>query len=302
MADEKRGLLLGVAAYVMWGLFPLYWPLLEPAGAIEILAHRVLWSMLAMGAVVLLMRKWPAVVRLWRVARTRYLLLVAAVVIAVNWSTFIWAVNHGHVVETSLGYFINPLVTVLMGVLVLGEGMRSLQWWALGVAAAAVIVLTIDYGRPPWVAIVLALSFGTYGLAKKQANAGAVETLTFETLALAPIALGYVAWLSAQGENHFGTEGTLHALLLVGTGIVTAVPLLCFGGAATRLPLVTLGLLQYLAPILQFAIGVWIFDESMPTARWIGFALVWAALIVFTAEAIAHKRRQLRLTAEACAI
>lgn len=302
MADEKRGLLLGVAAYVMWGLFPLYWPLLEPAGAIEILAHRVLWSMLAMGAVVLLMRKWPAVVRLWRVARTRYLLLVAAVVIAVNWSTFIWAVNHGHVVETSLGYFINPLVTVLMGVLVLGEQMRSLQWWALGVAAAAVVVLTIDYGRPPWVAIVLALSFGTYGLAKKQANAGAVETLTFETLALAPIALGYVAWLSAQGENHFGTEGTLHALLLVGTGIVTAVPLLCFGGAATRLPLVTLGLLQYLAPILQFAIGVWIFDESMPTARWIGFALVWAALIVFTAEAIAHKRRQLRLTAEACAI
>ncbi|MFS3127178.1 EamA family transporter RarD [Nocardioides sp. Bht2] len=302
MADEKRGLILGVAAYLMWGLFPLYWPLLEPAGAVEILAHRVLWSLLFMGTVVLALHKRASLYALWRVPRTRYFLLLAAIVIAVNWTSYIWGVNHGHVVETSLGYFVTPLVTVLMGVLILGERMRPLQWLALGVAAAAVVVLAVDYGRPPWVALLLAFSFSTYGLAKKQANAGAVESLTFETLALAPLALGYLALLTAQGDSHFGTEGAGHVLLLVGTGVITVIPLLCFGGSATRLPLVTLGLLQYLAPILQFGIGVWLYDETMPAARWFGFTLVWASLAVFTAEAIAHRRRQLRLVVEASAI
>lgn len=302
MGDERRGLALGVAAYLMWGAFPLYWPLLEPAGAIEILAHRVAWSMVTMGVLVIAMRRLPHLRALVAVRRTFWLLAAASVVIAVNWGTFIWAVNHGHVVETSLGYFINPLVTVLMGVLILRETMRPLQWVAVGVAGVAVLVLAFDYGRPPWVALVLACSFGTYGLAKKQAGAGAVESLTLETLLLAPIAIGYLGYLAAVGEGHFAVEGSVHALLLMGTGILTAAPLLCFGGAAVRLPLVQLGLLQYLAPILQFAIGVLIFGEAMPAGRWIGFVLVWAALAVFTFEAVAHRRRQLRLAAEASAL
>lgn len=286
----------------MWGGFPLYWPLLEPAGAIEILAHRVAWSMLTMGVLVVAMRRTPHLWRLFRARRTTWLLAAAAVTIALNWGIFIWAVNHGHVVETSLGYFINPLVTVLMGVLLLGESMRPRQWMALGIAVVGVVMLTLDYGRPPWVALALACSFGTYGLMKKQANTGAVESLTFETLLLAPVAIGYLGYLAAIGEGNFGAAGNWHALLLMGTGVLTAAPLLCFGGAATRLPLVTIGLLQYLTPTLQFIIGLAVFHEAMSPGRWAGFVLVWSALVVFTFEAIAHRRRQLRLAAEATAL
>lgn len=302
MGDERRGLALGVAAYLMWGGFPLYWPLLEPAGAVEILAHRVAWSVLTMGVLVVAMRRTPHLWRLFRMRRTPWLLAAAAVTIALNWGIFIWAVNHGHVVETSLGYFINPLVTVLMGVLLLGESMRPRQWMALGIAVVGVVVLTLDYGRPPWVALALACSFGTYGLMKKQANTGAVESLTFETLLLAPVAIGYLGYLAAIGEGNFGAAGNWHALLLMGTGVLTAAPLLCFGGAATRLPLVTIGLLQYLTPTLQFIIGLAVFHEAMSPGRWAGFVLVWSALAVFTFEAIAHRRRQLRLAAEATAL
>ncbi len=300
--EERRGLALGVTAYALWGLFPLYWPLLKPAGAVEILSHRVLWSVLTVGILLVAFRRTAQLKALLANPRQRLFLVVASVVIAINWGTFIWAVNHDHVVETSLGYFINPLVTVLMGVLVLQESLRPLQWVALGLAAAAVVVLTIEIGRPPWVALALAFSFGTYGLAKKQANAGAVESLALETAVLAPAAAGYVAYVIATGDNHFGADGVGHATLLALTGVVTAVPLLCFGAAATRLPMVTLGLLQYLTPILQFSIGVWIFHEAMPTARWIGFGLVWIALIAFTFETINHRRRQFRLTAEASAL
>jgi chloramphenicol-sensitive protein RarD len=221
------------------------------------------------------------------------------VVIAVNWGTYIWGVNNHRVVETSLGYFINPLVTVLMGVLILGERLRPLQWAALGVGFVAVLVLTWDYGRLPWIALVLAFSFGTYGLAKKSAGAGAIESLTFETAILAPFALGYLVWLGPDG--HFADEGPAHLALLLSTGIVTAIPLLCFGAAATRIPMTSLGLLQYLAPILQFALGVTVLGEHMPATRWIGFALVWLALVVFTAEALHVRRRQLALVAEASA-
>ncbi|WP_110208887.1 EamA family transporter RarD [Nocardioides daejeonensis] len=302
MGEERRGLALGVAAYAMWGLFPLYWPLLEPAGAVEILAHRVAWSMLTMAVLIVATRRTTHLRRLFAVRRTRNLLAVASTVIAVNWGTYIWGVNHGHVVETSLGYFINPLVTVLMGVLILRETMRPLQWLAIATAASAVVLLTIDFGRPPWVALTLAFSFGTYGLAKKQANAGSVESLTFETMLLTPVAVGYIAYLTIIGEGHFATEGAGHALLLTGTGVITAVPLICFGAAAIRLPMVTLGLLQYLAPIIQFALGVWVLHEEMPAGRWIGFTLVWLALVIFTFEAAGHRRRQLRLAAESSAI
>ncbi len=301
MPDPRRGFLFGVAAYVMWGLFPLYWPLLEPGGAVEILAHRVLWSCVTMVLLIALLRRTPQLRAIWRDRRVRLLLTVAAVAISVNWGTYIWGVNNGRVVETSLGYFINPLVTVMMGVLILGERLRPLQWVAMGLATAAVVVLTVDYGRLPYVALVLALTFGSYGLCKKTANVGATESLTYETAVIAPFALGFVLWLSASGSSNFGNHGLGHALLYLSTGIVTAIPLICFGAAATRVSMTTLGLLQYLAPILQFALGVFWFDEEMPAGRWLGFVLVWIALILFTIEAVNHRRRQLRLTVEATA-
>jgi len=190
-----------------------------------------------------------------------------------------------------------------LGVVILRERLRPLQWAALGVASAAVVVLTVDYGRPPWVALLLACSFGTYGLAKKQANAGALESLAFETALLAPLAAAYLCWLAWHGESNFGAHGTGHALLLMTTGLVTALPLICFGAAATRLPLVTIGLLQYLAPVLQFFTGLFIFHEAMTTGRWIGFSLVWFALAVFTFESIhARRQQQLRLAVEASAV
>jgi chloramphenicol-sensitive protein RarD len=293
---------LGAAAYTMWGLFPLYWPLLEPAGAVEILAHRVAWSLVTMLALVLVVRRGARLRSLLADPRKRSILTLAAVVIAVNWGTYIWGVNNGHVVETSLGYFINPLVTVLMGVVILEERLRRLQWVALGIAALAVVGLTVAYGRPPWVALVLAFSFGSYGLAKKKADAGAVESLTVETMVLAPVAVGYLAFLVATGASELGPNGAGHVALLVSTGVVTAVPLICFGAAATRVSMTTLGLLQYLAPTIQFALGVLVYDEPMPALRWAGFGLVWLALGIFTVEAVNHRRRQLRLVAEASAL
>jgi chloramphenicol-sensitive protein RarD len=286
----------------MWGIFPLYWPLLEPAGAIEILAHRVLWSLVTVLLVVVLLRRTAAVRAVFADRRARLILLGASVVISINWGGYIWGVNNDRVVETSLGYFINPLVTVLMGVVVLGERLRRLQWYAVGLAAVAVLVLTVDYGRPPWIALLLAFSFGTYGLAKKKADVDAVESLSVETIYIAPVAAAYVGWLALQGESAFASQGTGHAALFVTTGIVTVVPLLCFGAAAIRTSMVTIGLLQYIAPILQFGLGVLWFHEPMPASRWIGFVLVWIALVVFTYEAVTHRRRQLRMAAEASAI
>jgi chloramphenicol-sensitive protein RarD len=302
MPDQRRGFLLGVTAYALWGVFPLYFPLLKPAGAAEILAHRILWSALTMGVLVLALSRTAHFRTIVATPRTRRILAVGAVVITINWVTYIWGVNHGHVVEASLGYFINPLVTVLMGVLVLGETLRRLQWAALGVATLAVVVLTVDYGRPPWVALILACSFGTYGLAKKQADAGAIESLAFETAVVAPFAAAYIGWLFVSGQSSFETEGAGHAVLLATTGVVTAAPLICFGAAATRLSMVSLGLLQYLTPVLQFLVGFLIFGEDMPASRWLGFGLVWLALVVFTTESVNHRRRQLQLAAEASAL
>lgn len=300
--EQRRGFFLGVAAYLMWGLFPLYWPLLEPAGAVEILAHRVFWSSLVMVLLLIVSRRVPQFLAIFCDRRKLLLLLLASAVIAVNWGTYIWGVNNGHVVDTSLGYFINPLVTVLMGVLVLKERLRPWQWVAMAIAFVAVLGLAVEYGRPPWVALTLAFSFGTYGLAKKQANVEATESLTLETLALAPLALAFLWWLHSQGEGSFGNHGGAHVGLLISTGVITAVPLLCFGAAAIRVSMTTLGLLQYLAPILQFAIGVVVLHEDMSPMRWAGFMLVWLALVIFTVEAVRHRRRQLALAAQAAAI
>ena len=294
---DRQGLAYGAGAYLLWGLFPLYWPLLEPAGAGEVLAHRVVWSVAFVAGLLALRRRWSWVRGLG--ARRTALLAVAAAVVSVNWLGYIWGVSNGHVVETSLGYFINPLVTVLLGVLVLGERLRPVQWAALGLGALAVVVLTVDYGRPPWLALLLAFSFATYGFLKKKVAIGAVESLGVETALLALPALAYLGWLVAAGRSTFGTEGGGHVLLLVLAGPVTAVPLLLFGAAARRLPLSVLGLLQYLAPVLQFAFGVLLFHEPMPPARLAGFALVWVALVVLTADGLRGARRTRRARAAA---
>ena len=302
VSEHRRGFLLGAAAYAMWGLFPLYWPLLEPAGAVEILAHRVVWSLVTMLLLSVVFRRTPFLRAIVRDRRVVVLLAVASVVIAFNWGGFIYGVNNDRVVEVSLGYFINPLVTVLLGVIVLGERLRPLQWCAIGIAAVAVVILTVDYGHPPWIALLLACSFGTYGLAKKKAGVGAVESLTFETVLLAPIALAFILWLAATGQSNFGSHGWGHSLLLTTTGLITAVPLICFGAAAIRIPMTTLGLLQYLAPTFQFVLGLVVFDEPMTAVKWAGFTLVWLALALFTVEALRHRRRQLQLVVEASAL
>jgi chloramphenicol-sensitive protein RarD len=293
--------ILGALAYILWGTFPLYWTLLEPGGAVEILAHRIVWSLVTMLVILVAWRKVPNLKALLRDRPKLLIISGAAVVISFNWGGYIWGVNNGRVVETSLGYFINPLVTVLMGVVFLRERLRRLQWVAMGIAFVAVVVLAVDYGRPPWVALLLAFSFGTYGLAKKQANAGAVESITVETLVLFPLAAAYIWWLMSTGQSNFASHGLSHAALYATTGIITAVPLMLFGAAAIRVSLVSLGLLQYLAPTIQFALGILVFHEAMPASRWIGFGLVWIALGIFTVEAINHHRRQLQLVAHASA-
>ncbi|GHH41645.1 chloramphenicol-sensitive protein RarD [Streptomyces candidus] len=284
--DEQRaGLLYGIGAYGMWGLVPLFWPLLKPAGAIEILAHRMVWSLAVVGLALLAVRRWGWVRDLLRQPRKLGLIAVAAAVISVNWGLYIWSVNSGHVVEASLGYFINPLVTIAMGVLLLGERMRPAQWAAVGVGAAAVVVLAVGYGQPPWISLVLAFSFATYGLLKKKVNLGGLESLAAETAIQFLPALGYLVWLGASGGAAFGAHGAGHAALLAATGVVTAVPLVCFGAAAIRVPLSVLGLLQYLAPVFQFVLGIVYFHEEMPVERWAGFGLVWLALTVLTWDA-----------------
>ncbi|NKY15531.1 EamA family transporter RarD, partial [Streptomyces somaliensis] len=287
----RTGLLYGIGAYGIWGLFPLYWPLLEPSDAVEILAHRMAWSLVAVALALLVLRRWAWIPRLLRQPGRLGLVTVAAVVIAANWGLYIWAVNAGHVVESSLGYFINPLVTIAMGVVLLKERLRAVQWVAVGVAFAAVVVLAVGYGRPPWISLALAFSFATYGLVKKKVNLGGLESLGAETAVLFLPAVGYLLWLGAQGSATFGAAGAGHMVLLASSGLVTAVPLVCFGAAAIRVPLSTLGLLQYLAPVFQFLMGVLYFREAMPAERWAGFALVWLALALLTWDALRGARR-----------
>jgi chloramphenicol-sensitive protein RarD len=289
--DQRAGLLYGIGAYGLWGLVPIFWPLLKPAAATEILAHRMTWSLVVVGVALLALRRWAWVRELVSQPRKLGLMAVAASVISVNWGVYIWAVNTGRVVEGSLGYFINPLVTIAIGVLVLKERLRPAQWAAVGIGAAAVLVLTFDYGRPPWISLILAVSFAVYGLAKKKANIGGLESLAAETAILFVPAFGYLLWLGARSEAAFGTEGTGHALLLASTGLVTAIPLIFFGAAAIRVPLSTLGLLQYLAPVFQFLLGVLYFKEAMPAGRWAGFSLVWLALTLLTWDALRTARR-----------
>ncbi|MFF9685295.1 EamA family transporter RarD [Streptomyces sp. NPDC014623] len=289
--EQRAGLLYGIGAYGMWGLVPLFWPLLEPSGAMEILAHRMVWSLGVVGIALLFLRRWAWIGELIRQPRRVGLIAIAATVISVNWGLYIWSVNNGHVVEASLGYFINPLVTIAMGVLLLGERLRPVQWTAVATGFAAVLVLAVGYGQPPWISLVLAFSFATYGLVKKKVGMGGLESLAAETAVLFLPALGFLLWLGASGEATFLAGGAGHGVLLAATGLVTAIPLVCFGAAAIRVPLSVLGLLQYLAPVFQFALGILYFHEAMPPERWAGFALVWVALMLLTWDALRTARR-----------
>ncbi|HEY0687420.1 MAG TPA: EamA family transporter RarD [Kribbella sp.] len=291
MPELRRGFLFGFAAYLLWGLFPLYWKLLDSSGAVELLAHRILWSLVTVVVLVLVRNRFAQVRLLMADPRRRWPLMIGAVLISVNWGGYIWGVNHGRVVETSLGYFITPLFTVLLGVLVLKERLRLAQWIALAVASVAVIGLTIENGRPPWVAITLTFSWGFYGLVKKRAGAGAVEGMAVESGTVAPIALVAVLVLAFQGHSTVTHEGGGYLALVLLTGPLTVVPLLLFGAAATRVSMTTLGLLNYVAPIMQFVVGVLVFHEMMPPMRWVGFGLVWLALVILTWDGLAQRRR-----------
>ncbi|MEO5876088.1 MAG: EamA family transporter RarD [Streptosporangiaceae bacterium] len=297
--EKRRGLLYGFAAYGLWGVFPLYFPLLKPAGTGEILAQRIIWTLATVGLLLTIRRRWS-----WLPTMTRRqlgLLTVAAVVIAVNWSLYIYAVNSGQTIEAALGYFINPLVTVMLGVIILRERLRRWQWVALGIGGLSVLVLTADYGRPPWISLILACSFGTYGLMKKSAAMPSAESLTIEAAVLFVPAVSLALWLQGDGTAAFGHQGAVNVVLMLTLGLVTAVPLMLFNGAAQRLPLSTIGLLQYTAPVLQFSVGLFVQHEVMPPSRWAGFTLVWLALAILTWDALrtARTTRTLRLSAEA---
>lgn len=290
--EARRGLIFGASAYLLWGLFPLYWPLLEPAGTIEILAQRIVWSLVVVLVILRVTGGFAGVRAILANPRQRTLLLLAAVVITVNWGVYIWGVNSHHVIETSLGYFINPLFTIMLGVLVLGERLRRMQWVAVGIATIAIIVITVDYGRPPIIALTLATSFGLYGFFKKRAAVGAVDSLAIETGALFGPALIALIVVGVQGDLVFGSHGLGTTLLLAGSGVVTAVPLLLFAASTRRLPLSVIGLLQYLAPVLQLAVGVGIRHEPLPPAELAGFVLVWIALLVLTLDGWRAQRRR----------
>jgi chloramphenicol-sensitive protein RarD len=303
VTTDRRGFVYGVWAYVLWGLLPLYWPHLKPAGAPEVLAHRVLWSALFAALLVWVGTRrggaaWAGLGAIRTDARRLRLLTVASVLIGGNWLIYIWAVNHDHVVETALGYYTNPLMTIAVAVAVLGERLRRAQWAGFAIAGAGVVVLTIGYGRPPWIALFLAITFAAYSLVKKTVGVGALEGMTVETMVLVPPALLFLAVLTATGNAQFGRHGPDHALLMATAGIATLAPLLLFAGAASRVPLSTLGMLQYVAPTLQFLIGVLIRHEPLPPDRLAGFVLVWIALAVMTIDGVRNQRRTPRLTVE----
>jgi chloramphenicol-sensitive protein RarD len=293
MSELRKGYLFALGAYGIWGFMPVYIKLVRRAGPLEILAHRVVWSVVLVALLLAAMRRWAYVRALLRRPKAVAVIGFAAGLLAVNWGMYIYGVNTDRVVETALGYFINPLVTVVLGVTVFRERLRSAQWVAVGIGAAAVAVLTVDYGRLPYIALTLALSFAGYGLVKKRLRLPAAEGLLVESGVLALPAAAYLIWLGADGRGAFG-HGLGFTLLLLLAGAVTAVPLLFFAGAANRIPLTALGVLQYLTPTLQLGLGVLVFHEPMPPARLAGFGLVWVALIVFTADGLRQARRDAR--------
>lgn len=289
----RKGPLLAASAYLLWGMLPLYWHALADVPALEILLHRVVWSLVVVLALLALRRQWQWLADSLRHPAILRVFLGTAALLAVNWLVYLWANNNGHIVETSLGYFITPLVSVVLGLLVLHERMRRGQWLAVGIAALGVLFLVLTAGGWLWISLALALSFGFYGLLRKTARLGSLEGLTVEMALLFLPALGYLLYLSATGEAAFGAGDASTTVLLAFSGVVTAVPLLLFASGARLVPLTTLGLLQYIAPTMQFSIGVFVYHEPFDQARLLGFSIVWAALAVYWAEGYRHRRRML---------
>lgn len=270
-------------------MFPLYWPLLQPANPLEIVSHRAVWTLIFCIIVLALTHALKSTLATFRRPKVAIKLFLASILISINWLVYIWATNNGHVVEASLGYYINPLIIIAFGVILLKEKMRHLQWVAVSIATVGVIILTVDYGRLPWVALGLALSWGTYGLVKKQLGLGALEGLAIETMIAFIPYCGYLLFIGSRGEGQFGHEIGL-TTLLISAGAVTAIPLLLFNGSTTRLPYSTIGLLQYITPTIQFSIGVWVNHEDMPTARWVGFIFIWLALMTLATDLLKSSR------------
>lgn len=286
----KRGLWLALGAYTIWGLFPLYWKQLHQVDAVQLIGHRIAWSFILLIVFVIASRQLKSLAKATFKPRVLILYLVAAILIGANWLMYVWAVNSDYIVETSLGYFINPLLSVLMGVIFLRERLRSIQWISVGLASLGVIYLTVIYGRLPWIALTLAFTFGTYGLVKKISPLGSLFGLTIETGLLFLPAVIYLVFTEYSGSGAFLHEGATTNIMLIGAGAVTTIPLLMFATAARTIPLSMVGVMQYIAPTLQFLLGVFVYKETFDQTHLIGFGIVWIALIIFIAEGLLAQR------------
>ena len=287
----NKGILAGVGAYTLWGLFPIYWKILEQDPAIEILAHRMVWSLVFVAILLTLQKDWRWLGGVLRNRRTALVYTLAAILLAINWFTYIWAVNAGYVVEASLGYFINPLINFLLGVIFLGEKLRGGQVAAVAFAVLGVVYLTVSYGSLPWISLLLAFTFGLYGLIKKTAQLESMHGFSLETMVLFLPALGYLLYRQTAGVGAFLYQGTITTLLLILAGPITSIPLLLFGYSARRVPLSMLGFIQYIAPTLQFMLGVFVYHEPFPLSRLVGFSIIWLALLIYTMESVVNNRK-----------
>ena len=293
----KKGILYGIGAYLLWGIFPVYWKLLEAVPAIQIISHRIIWSFVLLALILFITRQWRSFHSAALSRRVVLIYLVSAILLGINWLTYIWAINAGFVLETSLGYFINPLLSVLLGVLFVREKLRPLQWLPIGLAAIGVIYVAISYGQFPWIALTLAISFGLYGLVKKVAPLGSLFGLTLETGLLFLPAVAFLAVLEWQRQGAFLHVPAVSNLLMIGAGLVTTVPLLLFASAAQRIPLSTLGILQYINPTIAFLLGLFLFHEPFNLSLLIGFSIVWLALIIYWGENYLASRKARSLPA-----
>lgn len=292
MCFVRNGVIAAIGAYLMWGFFPIYFHWIKAAPAIEILAHRTVWSFILMATFMALGKRWGRVRLALQGTQVRWTVLGAAILLSMNWFIYIWAVNSGNVVASSLGYFINPLVNVLLGVIFLGERLRPGQWAPVGLASLGVIYLTITYGQIPWISLSLALTFGFYGLLKKIVKLSSTQSLTLETAAMSLPALAFLLYLGATGQGAFGHVSPVVTLLLILSGLVTALPLILFGYGAQRIPLYMLGLAQYIAPTIQFLLGVLVFDEPFTRYQLLGYVMIWVALALYSSDEVRNWRRK----------
>ena len=287
----STGIWYALGAYALWGLFPVYWKWLQHVPALQLIGHRIGWSFILLMLVIFTTKQWTKFrsTLTWRVLGVY---LLAGLLLSANWLVYVWGVNSGYIVETSLGYFINPLLSVVLGLIFLHERLRPAQWFPIGLAALGVIYLTRTYGSLPWIALSLAFTFGLYGLVKKISPLGSLYGLTLETGLIFLPALGYLVYVESAGQGAFGHTGVVSDLLMIGAGAVTTIPLLMFASAARRIPLTMVGIMQYIAPTIQFLIGVFVYKEAFTTTKLIGFSMVWIALIIFWAESLLVRKAQ----------